>query len=71
MRLQRVSRAADGMLLTIDFILVDDNLASVWSLRSRIGSVSVVSHEALIAMEALAARPIEIADIEKLREIDR
>jgi hypothetical protein len=75
MRLQRVSRARGRELLTLDFILVDDNLESAWQSRVKLKSgerdLWVISRDALIAMKAAAARPQDIADIEKLTEIDR
>jgi len=74
--LHRVSKVdPDGNLMTVDFILVDRNLAQAWASRSRLpfggGSVVVISREALIGMKALAARPQDIADIQNLREGDR
>lgn len=75
MTLQRVSRAAEGHVLTVDFIVVDENLGPAWSSRRRFDTsgrpITVVSRDMLIAMKAAAARPIDIADIEKLREGDR
>lgn len=75
MELQRVTRAEAGALLTLDFILVNEALEAAWTSRTKLdtggGCVWVISRDALIAMKAAAARPIDIADIEKLREIDR
>lgn len=75
MRLERVSRAEGTELLTVDFILVDENLESAWRSRERLkagaADLCVISREALIAMKALAARPQDIADIERLKELDR
>lgn len=75
MRLERVSRAEGKEVLTVDFIVVDANLEVAWSSRRRVAvgekSLCVVSRDALIAMKAAAARPIDIADIQKLRELDR
>ena len=75
-RLQRVNRVdGDGNLMTVDFILVDRNLASAWASRSRLpfggGSLVVVSRESLVAMKALAGRPQDIADIQSLKDGDR
>jgi predicted nucleotidyltransferase len=75
-QLQRVNRVdAAGNLMTIDFMLVDRNLESVWQSRARLpfdgGAVSVVSREALIGMKARAARPQDIMDIQNLRDLDR
>jgi hypothetical protein len=74
--LQRVNKVDhEGNLMTVDFILVDRNLASAWSSRLRMpfgaGSIVVLSRESLIAMKALAGRPQDIADIQNLHEVDR
>ena len=75
MQLQRVTRADGTALLTIDFILVNDNLETTWSSRQQLETSGrrlwVISRDALIAMKALAARPQDIGDIERLRDIDR
>ena len=75
MQLQRVTRADGKALLSVDFILVNENLEATWSSR-RAHETSgqtlwVVSRDALIAMKALAARRQDIADIENLRDLDR
>jgi hypothetical protein len=74
--LKRVSKVDEqGNLMTVDFILVDHNLASAWASRSPLplgsGRVVVISREALIAMKALAARPQDLADIQHLEDGDR
>jgi hypothetical protein len=75
MQLQRVTRADGRALLSVDFILVNENLEATWSSRQAHETSGqtlwVVSRDALIAMKALAARPQDIADIENLRDIDR
>jgi hypothetical protein len=75
MDLQRVSKVVAGAHMTIDFILVNEVLEPIWTSRRRIatadGPLWVVSRDALIAMKAQAARPQDIADIERLRESDR
>ena len=75
MELQRVTRADGRALLTIDFILVNSNLESTWASRQQVETggrkLWVISREALLAMKALAARPQDIADIERLKDIDR
>jgi hypothetical protein len=75
MDVQRVNKVESGAHLTIDFILVDESLEPIWASRLRVatsdGSIWVVSRDALIAMKARAARPQDIADIERLREDDR
>jgi hypothetical protein len=75
MTLQRVSRAEGRELLTVDFILVNENLEPIWGSRQKLESISgpiwVISRDALIQMKAFAARPQDLADIERLRDIDR
>lgn len=75
MELHRVSRAEAGSVLTVDLIVVSVALEPAWVSRVRTEAAGralwVVSRDALIAMKAAAARPIDIADIEKLRELDR
>ena len=75
-RLQRVSKVdADGNLATVDFMLVDRNLASAWAGRVRLPfagcDIVVIGREALVAMKALAGRPQDIADIQSLKDGDR
>ncbi len=74
--LQRVNKVdKEGSLTTVDFMLVNPNLAPAWESRIRLpfadGEVVVVAREALIAMKALAARPQDVADIQNLQEDDR
>jgi hypothetical protein len=74
--LQRVSKVdKQGNLMTVDFMLVDRNLAPAWASRSSLPlgneQVVVISRDALIAMKALAARPQDLADIQNLTEGDR
>ncbi len=72
---ERVSRVRDGHLLTVDLMVVSENLLKAWESRRRLateeGQISVVSRDALIAMKLAAARPQDIADVDKLRDIDR
>jgi hypothetical protein len=75
MQLQRVTRIEEGDAVTLDLILVDDNLDPVWATRTpistRTGSIRVISRDALIAMKLAAGRTRDIADVERLREMDR
>ena len=75
MEVRRVSRIDGADLLTLDLILVDGNLEEVWRSRSDVatssGTVRVITRDALIQMKAWAARPQDVADIERLRELDR
>ena len=73
---QRISKIdATGSLMTIDYMLVDPNLAQAWASRLRLpfgaGHVNVVSRDALNGMKARAARPQDLADIQNLRDLDR
>jgi hypothetical protein len=74
--LERVNKVDPaGNLMTLDFMIVDANLAEPWTSRVRLpfdgGHVTVVSRDALIGMKARAARPQDIVDIQNLRDIDR
>lgn len=75
MELQRVNKVEGGAHMTVDFILVGSSLEQIWRARQKVetdnGSLWVVSRDALIEMKAQAARPQDIADIERLQEIDR
>jgi predicted nucleotidyltransferase len=75
MSLQRVSKIDEGALLTLDLILVDDNLEPAWRSRQRFDvdgtPVWVISREALIQMKAAAGRPQDALDIQNLEELDR
>jgi hypothetical protein len=75
MTVERVSRVADGALLTVDFLVVNPNLESAWQSRARFaterGPVWVISRDALIQMKLSAGRTQDVADIEALRELDR
>lgn len=74
--LQRISKIdGQGDLLTLDLMLVNKNLETIWASRIRIPfgerHVTVISRDALIAMKAAAARPQDLLDIDNLRAIDR
>lgn len=70
----RATKFQAGEQLTLDLILTDAS-HPYWRSRERHpfggGSVCVVSRDSLIQMKAAAARPQDLADIVKLREIDR
>jgi hypothetical protein len=74
--LQRVNKVdPTGALVTLDFMIVNDNLEAAWASRTRIPfaerEISVVSRDALIGMKAQAARPQDIMDIQNLKDFDR
>ncbi len=75
MELRRASKIEGSQTLTLDLLLVNENLADAWASRQVLPlgerTVTVISRAALIAMKAAAARPQDLADIEKLEEIDR
>ena len=75
MEVRRVSRIAGEETLTLDLLLVDDNLEVVFEGRERLeserGPLTVASREGLIRMKGWANRPQDLADIERLRELDR
>lgn len=62
-------------MLTLDLLLVNENLEPVWAARQRVsterGDVWVVSRQGLIDMKAWAAREQDLADIRRLEELDR
>lgn len=61
--------------LVVDALVADDSLAAVWNDRTRLpyseGSVNVVSRGGLVALKLMAARPQDLADVERLSELDR
>ena len=72
----RRSTKLDGVHhLTLDLLLVDENLAPVWASRHRVeteaGPVQVVGRDALIQMKLLAGRPQDLYDVQRLQELDR
>lgn len=78
MEIRRVSKIEEGEpyeTMTLDLLLVDHNLEEVWSSRRRLetelGSIWVISREALIRMKTWAGRERDIADIRRLEELDR
>ena len=75
MELRRRTKIRDDDHLTLDLLLVNATLEPVWESRERVetraGPVTVVGREALIAMKLAAGRAQGIADVERLRELDR
>jgi hypothetical protein len=69
---QRVSKLDEGTgdLLPLDFLVVNDELAEVWSTRVTIDvgprKLSVVSRAGLATMKRLAGRTRDLADLEML-----
>jgi hypothetical protein len=75
MEVRRVTKAEGADLLTLDLLLVNPNLEPIWASRERVpsqrGDFSVVSRDGLIQMKAWAGRPQDLADIQRLQELDR
>ncbi len=75
MEVRRVTKTEGAEMLTLDLLLVNQNLEPVWSSRERVlterGELWVVSRDGLIQMKAWAGREQDLADIRRLRELDR
>ena len=75
MEVVRLTRIEGEESLAVDFLLVNPQLEPAWESkerrRSTAGEFWVVSREALIRMKAQANRPQDIADIQRLTDIDR
>jgi hypothetical protein len=73
--IRRVSKPEPGALLTLDLLLVTPNLEPAWASRVRLpidgGEIWVVGREALIRMKTAAGRPQDLADAQRLTELDR
>ncbi|MDM7923406.1 MAG: hypothetical protein QUS14_14000 [Pyrinomonadaceae bacterium] len=70
-RISKIDRETKN-LLTVDFLLVTDALETIWAERELIewelGGIWTVSRKGLIQLKALAGRPQDLIDIEKLSE---
>lgn len=76
MRLRRVTRIEKGETLTLDLMLADPPLHPAWESREQFETDSgqglwVIGRDALIAMKVQAGRAKDLADVERLQEIDR
>ena len=75
LEVRRSTKVETAEMLTLDLLLVNDNLEPVWASRERVptegGEVWVVSRRGLIDMKAWAGREQDLADIRRLRELDR
>lgn len=75
MTVERLSRVEAGALLTVDFLVVSQNLESAWASRLRLettdGPLWVISRESLIQMKLAAGRTQDAADVEALKDMDR
>lgn len=74
-RLQRVTKLSAEQSLVCDLLLARGPLESVLDSRVELElqgqPLHVVSRDALIAMKASSGRPQDLADIQKLQELDR
>lgn len=68
--IRRVSKVVDEDVISLDFLMVTPQIEDVWQGREELDFMGerlfVVSREGLIKMKRLAARPQDIADIERL-----
>lgn len=75
MEVRRVSKIDGEETLTLDLLLVNDNLREVFESRVRVavaeGAIWVVSREGLVRMKTWAGRPQDLADLRRLEELDR
>ncbi len=75
LEVRRSTKVEAAEMLTLDLLVVNANLEPVWAGRERVltggGDVWVVSRAGLIEMKAWAGREQDLADIRRLRELDR
>ena len=75
MEVRRVSKIEGEETLTLDLLLVDDNLRDVFESRVRVdvgeSAIWVISREGLVRMKTWAGRPQDLADLRRLEELDR
>jgi hypothetical protein len=73
--IQRFTKLIGGQPLMLDVLFVAGPIDTVWAGRQSAafegGTIRVVSREGLIALKLAAARPQDLADIERLRELSR
>jgi hypothetical protein len=74
--IQRVSKLdpETGELLTLDLLVVGEELQTVWDTRRRATwggrDIAIVSREGLVTMKRIAGRLQDLADIEALENLD-
>lgn len=75
MQVQRISKTSGTETITLDLLLVDQNLEAVFQGRERLEvegrSLWVVSRAGLVQMKVWAGRPQDLADVRRLEEGDR
>jgi hypothetical protein len=72
MEVQRVTKVVGSDHLILDLLLVNEQLEDVWETRQRVsseeGAITVISREALVKMKAMAGRPQDLVDLDRLRD---
>jgi hypothetical protein len=73
--IQRFTKLIDGQALMLDILFAEGPLAAIWASRTRMpwreGEVSVVSRAGLISLKMAAGRPQDLADLQRLQEVER
>jgi hypothetical protein len=68
--IRRISKVVGEDIISLDLLLVTPQVKDVWETRERIDflgkKLSIVSRDGLIRMKALAGRPQDLVDIERL-----
>ena len=75
MELRRLVKLVDQETLTLDLLLVNPNLEEIWASRRRVeasfAGAWVISRAALIRMKTGAGREQDLADVQRLEDLDR
>ena len=70
----RINKIKDEETLTLDLLLVSEPLGDIWRSRETVEAfdlqLPVISRGALIRMKAMAGRLSDLADIERLEDLD-
>jgi hypothetical protein len=69
--LQRVTKVSGEDHITLDLLLVNEQLEDIWASRQQVqsqrGTITVISRGALVEMKARAGRPQDLVDVDRLR----
>ena len=72
-RLSKIDRDT-GIVLSLDMLLVTPEIVEIWQSRTEVaweaGSLWVVSRRGLMALKSLRSNAQDLADIERLKEIE-
>jgi hypothetical protein len=75
MEMRRLSKIEGETVLVLDLLVVDARLEPAWQDRRRLaterGPLWVVSRDGLVRMKTAAGRPQDLADVQRLQELDR